>query len=101
MIWGVNLTKVSVIMPVYNCADVLKRAVEAVLNQTLDDIELILVDDCSDDGSGEIIDEYSKNHDNVKAIHLPQNSKSPSKPRIWASNWLVQTTSCFRMLTMK
>ena len=81
MIWGVNMTKVSVIMPVYNCADVLKRAVEAVLNQTLDDIELILVDDCSDDGSGEIIDEYLKNHDNVKAIHLPQNSKSPSKPR--------------------
>ena len=81
MIWGVNLTKVSVIMPVYNCADVLKRAVEAVLNQTLDDIELILVDDCSDDGSGEIIDEYSKNHENIKAIHLPQNSKSPSKPR--------------------
>ena len=81
MIWGVNMTKVSVIMPVYNCADVLKRAVEAVLNQTLDDIELILVDDCSNDRSGEIIDEYSKNHENVKAIHLPQNSKSPSKPR--------------------
>ena len=75
------MAKVSVIMPVYNCADVLKRAVEAVLNQTLDDIELILVDDCSDDGSGEIIDEYSKKHDNVKSIHLPQNSKSPSKPR--------------------
>lgn len=81
MIWGVNMTKVSVIMPVYNCVDVLKRAVEAVLNQTLDDIELILVDDCSNDRSGEIIDEYSKNHENVKAIHLPQNSKSPSKPR--------------------
>lgn len=81
MIWGVNMTKVSVIMPVYNCVDVLKRAVDAVLNQTLDDIELILVDDCSDDGSGGIIDEYLKNHDNVKAIHLPQNSKSPSKPR--------------------
>lgn len=75
------MAKVSVIMPVYNCADVLKRAVEAVLNQTLDDIELILVDDCSDDGSGEIIDGYSKKHENVKAIHLPQNSKSPSKPR--------------------
>ena len=56
MIWGVNMTKVSVIMPVYNCVDVLKRAVEAVLNQTLGDIELILVDDCSDDGSGEIIE---------------------------------------------
>lgn len=81
MIWGVNMTKVSVIMPVYNCVDVLKRAVEAVLNQTLDGIELILVDDCSDDGSGEIIDGYLKNHENIKAIHLPQNSKSPSKPR--------------------
>lgn len=81
MIWGVNMTKVSVIMPVYNCVDVLKRAVEAVLNQTLKDIELILVDDCSDDGSGEIIDEYLKTHENVKAILLPQNSKSPSKPR--------------------
>ena len=86
MIWGVNMTKVSVIMPVYNCADVLKRAVEAVLNQTLDDIELILVDDCSNDGSGEIIDEYSKKHEMSKPFICRRIPNLLQSQETWASN---------------
>ncbi len=52
--------KVSVIMPVYNTATYLRATLDAVLSQTLRDIELICVDDGSDDGSLEILKAYSE-----------------------------------------
>ncbi len=51
-------TKVSVVVPFYNVRDYLPDCVESVLAQTLGDIELILVDDGSTDGSGELADSY-------------------------------------------
>lgn len=48
-----NWIKVSVIMPVYNSGDYLQTAVDSILSQSLKDIELILVDDGSTDGSSE------------------------------------------------
>lgn len=52
--------RVSVIMPVYNNKETLKRAIEAVLSQTVYGLELILVDDGSTDGSAQICDYYAK-----------------------------------------
>ena len=49
------MTKVSVIMPVYNCEVFLKDSVESILNQSLSDLELICVDDGSTDNSLEIL----------------------------------------------
>ena len=49
---------ISVITPVYNAEKYIKETIESVLNQTYKDIELILVDDCSTDGSVEIIKSY-------------------------------------------
>jgi len=54
--------KVSVIVPVYNTELYISRCIESCLNQTLDDIEIILVDDYSKDNSREIILEYSKKY---------------------------------------
>jgi glycosyltransferase involved in cell wall biosynthesis/carbonic anhydrase/acetyltransferase-like protein (isoleucine patch superfamily) len=54
----INVPKVSVIMPVYNTANYLSEAIESILNQTLTDYEFIIVDDCSNDGSLEIIKSY-------------------------------------------
>lgn len=64
-----NEIKVSVIMPVYNSGEYLKTAVESILNQSLREIELILVDDGSTDGSSEKCDEYAAKDSRVVVIH--------------------------------
>lgn len=75
--------KISIIIPVYNAESSLKNTVDSIINQTLgfDNIELILVDDCSTDNSKKIIESYAKNHKNIKPIFLKQNSGSASHPR--------------------
>ena len=47
---------ISIIVPVYQVEKLLERCVNSLMNQTLDDIEIILVDDGSPDKSGEICD---------------------------------------------
>ena len=78
-----NPPKLSVIVPIFNTEDYLSNVLESIINQTfgLDNIEVILVDDCSTDTSGEIIDHYSNKYESIIGIHLLENSKSPSKPR--------------------
>ena len=61
--------KVSIIVPVYNVERYLKRCMNSILNQTLDDFEIILVDDGSTDRSHIICDEYATTISNVKVIH--------------------------------
>jgi len=56
-------------MPVYNSGIYLRKAVDSILCQSLKDIELILVDDGSTDGSGEVCDKYAKQDTRVKVIH--------------------------------
>lgn len=60
---------VSVIVPVYNVKPYIKKCVSSLINQTIHDIEIILVDDGSTDGSGEMCDVYAKKHTNIKVIH--------------------------------
>ena len=59
----------SIIVPVYNVEKYLKECIDSILNQTVTDFEIILVDDGSTDSSGEICDQYALNHDNIKVIH--------------------------------
>ena len=60
--------KLSVIIPVYNRADGLKKCIENVLAQDYDNYELILVNDASTDGSGGLCHEYADNYDKIIAI---------------------------------
>ncbi len=50
--------KVSIIIPTYNRADLLPRAINSVLNQTFQDFELIIVDDGSTDNTKQVVGEY-------------------------------------------
>ena len=61
--------KVSVIIPVYNVKPYLERCVQSVLGQTYKDIEMILVDDGSTDGSGQLCDELAARHGQIRVIH--------------------------------
>jgi len=61
---------ISVIIPVHNTARYLERCVESVRNQTLKDIEIILVDNLSVDESPQICDNYSVIDERIKVLHL-------------------------------
>lgn len=60
---------VSVIVPIYNVEKYLSKCIDSITNQTLTNIEIILVNDGSTDNSGIIADEYAKNDNRIKVIH--------------------------------
>lgn len=63
-------TKVSVIVPVYNVPErYLEKCVSSLVNQTLNDIEIILVDDGTPDTSGKLCDDFAKKDSRIKVIH--------------------------------
>ena len=67
------MTKISVIIPVYNAQNYLKRCLDSVYNQTLKDIEIICIDDCSTDNSLNILNGYAKNDERIKVIACKTN----------------------------
>ncbi len=60
---------VSVIVPVYKTEKYLSKCIDSLLAQTLQDLEIILVDDGSPDNSGKICDDYADQHPNISVIH--------------------------------
>lgn len=60
---------VSVIVPVYNAEKYLPACLDSICNQTLQELEIIVVDDGSTDNSGRIVDEYAARDNRIKAIH--------------------------------
>ncbi len=71
--------KVSVIIPVYNVKPYLERCVQSVLGQTYKDIEIILVDDGSTDGSGQLCDELAAEHSQIRVIHQENQGLSAAR----------------------
>ena len=60
---------ISIIVPVYQVKNYLPRCIDSLIAQTFEDIEIILVDDASSDGSGEICDAYAKKDPRIRVIH--------------------------------
>lgn len=60
---------VSVVVPVYNCEAYIGRCIESILNQSYDNLELILMDDGSPDRSGEICDQYAGKDTRIRVFH--------------------------------
>lgn len=64
----------TVIIPVFNTANLLKRCLDSLLNQVNKQIEILLIDDCSTDNSLEIIKQYTQKYANIHYIVMPKQS---------------------------
>lgn len=64
-----NNILVSIIVPIYNVKDYLEKCINSLCAQTHNNIEIILVDDGSTDGSSDICDEYAKKDKRIRTIH--------------------------------
>lgn len=70
---------ISVIIPVYNVENYLRRCLDSVLNQTYKNLEIILVDDGSTDGSAAICDEYLLKDNRIKVFHKENGGQSSAR----------------------
>lgn len=61
------------VVPVYNVEGFLRECLDSILSQSYRDLELIAVEDCSTDGSADILDEIAGRDDRVKVVKLPEN----------------------------
>ena len=69
----------SIVIPVYNVKEYLAACVESVLSQTFTEYEVLLIDDGSTDGSGEICDELCKTSDRIRVIHQKNGGLSEAR----------------------
>ncbi len=74
-----NNPLISIIIPVYNTEKYLSDCIDSVLSQTYNNFELILVDDGSNDQSGDICDEYAKSDSRVLSIHQENSGVSVAR----------------------
>lgn len=77
--WKNKQKLISVIIPVYNVKLYLAESIESVIHQTLPCLEILLIDDGSTDGSGEICDRYSKVDQRIKVIHQKNRGLSAAR----------------------
>lgn len=73
------MAKVSVIIPIYNVEKYLNRCIDSVINQSLKDIEIILVNDGSPDNCPKICDEYANKDSRIKVIHKSNGGLSSAR----------------------
>ena len=71
--------KVSIIVPVYNTEPWIKACLESLVNQSYRDLEILLVDDGSTDGSPAILDEYAAKDNRIKVFHKPNGGVSSAR----------------------
>ena len=74
----ITVIKVSIVVPIYNTKEYLKNCIDSLLDQSLDCMEIILVDDGSTDGSSQLIDQY-QNISNIKIFHRTNSGVSAAR----------------------
>lgn len=74
-----NMNLVSVIVPVYNVEKYLKECIESIINQTYDNIEILLIDDGSTDGSGVICDSFMCKDKRIRVFHKENGGLSDAR----------------------
>ena len=78
-----SMPEISVIMPVYNNARHLASSIQSFLDQTMDArlLELVVVDDCSQDESWGVLQDYARRHDRIRPFQLEAFSRAAGKAR--------------------
>lgn len=71
--------KISIIVPVYNVEEYLEKCVMSLVNQTLQDIEIVLIDDGSPDNCGKICDDFACKDSRVKVLHKANGGLSSAR----------------------
>lgn len=80
--------KVSIIIPCFNCEKFIAETLDSALAQTYNNIEIVIIDDCSTDNSAEIIDSYVQKHDNIIFLKNEEN-----KGVIFSRNRAIKTAT--------
>lgn len=100
---------ISIIVPVYNIGELLPRCIDSLINQTYKDIEIILIDDGSTDGSGTVCEAYGKQDRRIFVIHQDnaglsaarntgiQNSRAPYLLFVDSDDY-IKPDSCERLI---
>lgn len=70
---------ISVIVPIYNVEKYLPKCIDSIINQTYQNLEIILVDDGSPDNCGKICDDYAKKDKRIKVIHKENGGVSDAR----------------------
>ena len=70
---------ISIIVPVYNIKKYIKNCLDSLLSQTYQNLEILLIDDGSTDGSGELCDELQKNDSHIKVFHTKNSGLSAAR----------------------
>ncbi len=86
------MNKVSIIIPVYNVEKYIDRCIQSILNQTFQDIEMILINDGSSDHSLEILRKYEKKHKNIHVF-----DQENSGPAIARNNGIQKVKTKYLM----
>ena len=73
------MSHISVIIPVYNCGQFLRRCLDSLVSQTFNDWEAICINDGSKDNSGEILDEYAAADKRFKVVHKENEGVSAAR----------------------
>jgi len=73
------MSQISIVVPVYNAEKTIGRCIESLLNQTYKEIEIILINDGSNDNSGEICDFYAKKDNRIHVIHKKNEGVSKAR----------------------
>ena len=73
------MPKVSIVVPIYNVEKYLEQCIDSIINQTLKDIEIILVDDGSPDNCPQMCDEYAKKDSRIKVVHKKNGGLSSAR----------------------
>lgn len=74
-----NNSLISIIIPIYNTSKYLKKCLDSIINQSYQNLEIILIDDGSTDNSGKIADEYAKKDPRTKVFHQKNAGQSAAR----------------------